>query len=72
MGVFPNLALLMNPGVLHQQSQDFHKTETVCVNILFMHMLAAASVMNTKQIRKQGGGERPKTRGLISQHALTT
>ena len=46
----PNLALLIKPGALHQQSQDFHKTETHCVKILFMYMLAAALVMNRKQV----------------------
>jgi hypothetical protein len=37
-----------------------------------MYMLAAVSVMNRKQVRQQGGEEglRPKTRGLMSQHAL--
>jgi hypothetical protein len=50
---FPYLALLIKLGALHQQSQDFHKIETHYVKILFMYMLAAASVMNRKQVRQQ-------------------
>jgi hypothetical protein len=65
---FSNLALLIKPEALHQQSQDFHKTETHCFNILFMYTLTAASVMNRKQGRKEG--LRPTTRGLMFQHDL--